>query len=53
MATTRRLSDDDVKAVFDCVHNNKPPPKRLYFQIVNVGSNGLKLSPPSLEFEGR
>mmetsp|Transcript_6069 Transcript_6069/g.11484 ORF Transcript_6069/g.11484 Transcript_6069/m.11484 type:complete len:119 (+) Transcript_6069:116-472(+) len=51
MATIRRLSDDDVKAVFDCVHNNMAPPPNLSFQIVNVGPNGLKLSPPSFEFE--
>lgn len=53
MATIRRLSDDDVKSVFDCVHNNRPPPPHLSFQIVNVGPCGLKLSPPSYEFEGK
>jgi len=52
MATIRRLSDEDVKAVFDCVHNNRPPPSDLPFYLVNVGPNGLKLSPPSYEFEG-
>lgn len=52
MATIRRLSDEDVKAVFDCVHNNRPPPADLPFHLVNVGPNGLKLSPPSFEFEG-
>ena len=52
MATIRRLSDADVKAVFDCVHNDRPPPANLSFQIVNVGPTGLKLSPPSYEFEG-
>lgn len=52
MATIRRLSDEDVKAVFDCVHNNRPPPADLPFHLVNVGPNGLKLSPPSYEFEG-
>ena len=52
MATIRRLSDEDVKAVFNCVHNNRPPPADLPFHLVNVGPNGLKLSPPSYEFEG-
>ena len=52
MATVRRLSDSDVKTIFDCVHNNRPPPQKLSFQLVVVGPNGLKLSPPSFEFSG-
>lgn len=53
MSTARRLSNDDVKKIFDCVHNNREPPQRLAFQIVVVGQNGMKLSPPSFEFEGK
>jgi hypothetical protein len=52
MATIRRLSDDDVRAVFEAVHDNRQPPRHLQFQIVPVGPEGLKLSPPSFEFEG-
>jgi hypothetical protein len=52
MATIRRLSDDDVRAVFEAVHDNRQPPTHLQFQIVPVGPEGLKLSPPSFEFEG-
>ncbi|GKY93081.1 hypothetical protein MPSEU_000276400 [Mayamaea pseudoterrestris] len=50
MATIRRLEDKDVRSIFECLHEGKPPPFRLSFQIVPVGSNGLKLSPPSYEF---
>jgi hypothetical protein len=52
MTTMRRLSDDDVRAIFESLHENKRPPSHLSFQIVPVGANGLKLSPPSFEFEG-
>jgi len=51
MATVRRLSDDDVRTIFDCVYQNKLPPKNLHFRIVVVGPQGLKLSPPSIQFE--
>lgn len=51
MTTVRRLSPEDVKKIFDCVYNNKEPPEKLRFQIVVVGSTGMKLSPPSYEFE--
>lgn len=51
MSTARRLSNDDVKSIFDCLYNNIFPPERLRFQIVVVGSNGMKLSPPSYEFK--
>jgi hypothetical protein len=53
MATIRRLSDADVRSIFECLHHNRPPPSQLHFSIVSVGVNGLKLSPPSYEFEGR
>jgi hypothetical protein len=48
----RRLSDADVRAIFESLHGNGQPPSHLKFQIVPVGANGLKLSPPSYEFEG-
>lgn len=48
----RRLSNDDVKTVFDCVYNNKiPSNKKLQFKIIVVGPQGMKLSPPSYEFD--
>jgi hypothetical protein len=53
MATARRLSNDDVKCIFDCIYNNIFPPERLRFHIVIVGTNGMKLSPPSYEFKGK
>jgi hypothetical protein len=53
MSALRRLSEEDVKLVFDCVFNNHPPPPTLSFQIIIVGSNGMKLSPPSYEYKGR
>jgi hypothetical protein len=52
MATIRRLSDEDVRAIFECVHNNMLPPVHLQFQMVPVGPEGLRLSPPSYQFEG-
>ena len=52
MATMRRLSDGDVRAIFESLHGSSQPPPHLNFQIVPVGPNGLKLSPPSFEFEG-
>lgn len=51
MASIRRLSDDDVRAIFECVHNNTNAPSHLPFQIVPVGTDGLKLSPPSFQFD--
>jgi hypothetical protein len=51
MTTLKRLGDDDVRAVFDCLHSYAPPPEHLHFRIVPVGPRGLKLSPPSHEFE--
>jgi hypothetical protein len=51
-ASVRRLEDSDVRAVFECLHEGRPPPSHLSFRIVPVGPNGLKLSPPSHEFPG-
>ncbi len=54
MTTLRRLSNDDVKNVFDCIYNNmKPLDEKLMFKIIVVGPTGMKLSPPSYEFEGK
>jgi hypothetical protein len=52
MATIRRLSDADVRAIFESLHGNLPPPPHLRFKIVPVGPNGQKWSPPPYEFEG-
>ena len=49
----RRLSDSDVRSIFESLHHSKPPPPNLPFSIVRVGPRGLKLSPPSFEFPGR
>jgi hypothetical protein len=48
----RRLVDQDVRDIFECLHLGKPPPPHLPFRIVPVGPNGLRLSPPSHEFPG-
>lgn len=48
----RRLTNEDVRTIFDCVYNDKiPDDERLKFKIIVVGQNGMKLSPPSFEFE--
>ena len=49
----KRLSDSEVRSIFECLHHGKPPPPNLKFQIVPVGPAGLKLSPPAYEFEGK
>lgn len=49
----RRLSDSNVRSIFECLYSNKPPPADLQFVIVPVGPNGEKLSPPSYEFDGK
>lgn len=53
ISTIRRLPDSDVRAIFECLHENKPAPSHLPFTIVPVGTNGLKLSPPSYEFSSK
>jgi len=51
MTTTKRLSNEDIIAVFESVHNNyHPPPPHLQFQVVPPIAGSLK-SPPSYEFE--
>ena len=52
MTTMKRLSEEDVRKIFNCVTNNKQPPERLKFKIIRVPQNGMKLSPPSFEFDG-
>lgn len=52
MSAIRRLSDTDVRAIFESVHGNHLPPPNLSFQVVRVGPKGLKLSPPSFQFAG-
>lgn len=53
LTATRRLSDDDVRSIFESLHHSIPAPCHLKFKIIPVGPNGLKLSPPAYEFEGR
>lgn len=53
MATIRRLNPEDVKQVFDSLKHNIMPCESLKYSIVVVGSNGMKLSPPSYEFQGK
>lgn len=53
MATISRLNFADVRAIFDCLHDDKDIPKHLKFSIVPVGPTRNKLSPPSYEFEGK
>jgi hypothetical protein len=48
----KRLTEPDVQTVFSCLWSNQQPPKRLKFRIIRVPQNGLKLSPPSFEFDG-
>ncbi|CAJ1969286.1 unnamed protein product [Cylindrotheca closterium] len=51
MSSIRRLSDEDVRAVFESLHGDHQPPPHLNFKIVPVGPTALRLSPPSYEFE--
>jgi hypothetical protein len=48
----KRLTEPDVHTVFSCLRSNQQPPQRLKFRIIRVPQNGLKLSPPSFEFDG-
>eukprot|EP00980_Cylindrotheca_fusiformis_P014555 scaffold3924_cov109-Cylindrotheca_fusiformis.AAC.4 len=50
MSFNRRLSDLDVRAIFESLHGDHLPPPELKFQIIPVGSNGMRLSPPPYEF---
>lgn len=46
----RRISNNEVNRIFECVYNNEVPSEDISFQIVVVGE-GSKLSPPSHEFD--
>ncbi len=50
---SRKLSNEDVVEIFRCIHTNTVPEERLRFQVIVVGPNGMKLSPPSYEFKGK
>lgn len=50
--TTGQLSDSDVRAIFQSIHHQRPPPPHLQFQVVPVGQRGSRVSPPSYDFEG-
>ena len=52
MNTIRKLNNEDVRAIFESLHDKKPPPPGLKFQIVPVGPEGLRLSPPTYAFDG-
>jgi hypothetical protein len=53
-ASVRRLPDADVRAIFECLHENKEVPSHLNFYIVPpVAKKELKLSPPAYEFPGK
>jgi hypothetical protein len=49
---SRKLTDADVRSIFECLHHKAPIPQNLKFTIVPVGPSGQKFSPPSHEFEG-
>jgi len=51
MNTIRKLENEDVRAIFESLHDKKPPPPGLKFQIVPVGPEGLRLSPPTYTFD--
>ena len=53
-----RLSLEDVRDIFESVHNNVPPPPRLSFKVVPVGPDngappliGAPVSPPQYTFD--
>jgi hypothetical protein len=47
-----RLSLEDVRDIFESVHNNVPPPPRLSFKVVPVGpDDGAPVSPPQCTFD--
>jgi len=54
MATEcRKLDQNIVRAIFESLHDKKPPPPEANFKIVSVDSDGYGLSPPSHEYEGK
>jgi hypothetical protein len=48
----KRIPEPDVRAIFEFLHEAKPLPSHLKFQILPSVPNGEKLSPPSCQFEG-
>lgn len=47
-----RLSLENVRDIFESVHNNGPPPPSLSFKVVPVGSHGdVNISPPQNTFD--
>lgn len=53
VSTIKRLPDEDVRSIFESLHENKPIPSHLNFTIVPIGPIGLNLSPPPFEFPGK
>lgn len=47
-----KLDANDVRSIFEALHDSKPAPAGLKFQIVPVGPDGQGLSPPNHEYEG-
>ena len=48
-----KLDNKDVRAIFESLHDSKPAPPGVRFQIVTVGPDGQGLSPPNHEYEGK
>lgn len=53
MATIRKLSDNDVRAIFESLHGTTQPPPHLPFKILRCGPHCQTKSPPSYEYEGK
>jgi hypothetical protein len=50
--TVPRIPNDDVRAIFESVHQHGPIPAHLKFKVVMGVMNGKRLSPPPFEYEG-
>jgi hypothetical protein len=51
-ATVRRMPNEDVRAIFESLHQHAPLPAHLKFKVVMGVLNGKRLSPPPFEYEG-
>ncbi|KAG7354721.1 hypothetical protein IV203_004077 [Nitzschia inconspicua] len=51
MTSIRKLSDSDVRAIFESIHGTNQPPPHLSFKFIRCPSHCQKLSPPSFEFD--
>lgn len=51
MSIHKRLSQEDVQVIFDCVRKNKLPPSSLSFKVVRIPLRNSKISPPAANFE--